>query len=66
MVPVSLYPNGLPCKCETDCDFRLAWFDAGSPTELQDRIIFEKDTIEFTPIELLQRKFAQTKYCKNK
>ena len=34
MIPVSLYPNWLPCKCETVCDFRQSWIDAGSPTEL--------------------------------
>ena len=34
MIPVSLYPNGLPCKCETIYDFRQSWIDAGSPTEL--------------------------------
>ena len=67
MIPVSLYPNGLPCRCETDCDFRQSWIDAGSPTELQEHIVFSKKGVEYkTPIEVLQRAFVTTKYCDNK
>lgn len=66
MIPVSLYDNGKPCRCDTDCDFRQSWIDAGSPTELQDYIVFAKKGIELSPIELLQRAFVQTKYCDNK
>lgn len=67
MIPVSLHENGLPCRCETVCDYRQSWITAGSPSELQGYIVFSKKGFEYkTPIEKLQCEFVMTKYCDNK